>query len=218
MGTTRLQLYNGALQICGERALASLTENRKPRYDLDLVWDGNGVRACLERGQWQFAMRAQSIDSDPDIETTFGYQNAFDKPTDWVNTSAVCSDERFTSPLISYTDAGSYWTADIDPIYVKFVSDDDAFGGNLALWPQSFVDYVMAYFASKIILALTSDKERQRAILAPRVGILAHNLKIAKGQAQMTQATRFPAEGSWTLARRGNRTNRDGGNTGSLIG
>ena len=36
---TRLQLYNSALLLLGERNLASLSENREPRRLLDHVWD-----------------------------------------------------------------------------------------------------------------------------------------------------------------------------------
>ncbi|MHB0965501.1 MAG: hypothetical protein ACYC36_03515 [Bellilinea sp.] len=218
-GTTRILLYNDALMLCGERFLASLSEDREPRRLLDQVWDSNGVRYCLEQGQWQFAMRAQQIDADAAIDPQFGYNNAFDKPTDWVLTSAVCSDERFNTPLLQYSDEMGYWMADIDPIYVKYVSDDAAYGNDLTLWPATFCDYVAAYFASKVIMKLTSDKEKVAALLTPRTGILAQRLLIAKSRAAMTQPTSFPAQGSWVTSRGGRRgTRRDRGNTGSLTG
>ena len=46
----KLSLFNGALLICGERFLSSLTENREPRHLLDNVWSNGGVKACLEQG------------------------------------------------------------------------------------------------------------------------------------------------------------------------
>ena len=222
-GTTRLQLFNDSLMLCGERFLASLTEDREPRRQLDQAWASNGVRYCLEQGQWQFAMRTQQIDADTAIDPQFGYQNAFDKPTDWVLTSAVCSDERFNVPLTQYSDEMGYWLADIDPIYVKYVSDDAAYGGDLPLWPATFCDYVAAYFASKVINKITSDKDKITFLLGQPGkiggGELGRRLKIAKSRAGMTQPTRFPAQGSWPLARGGRGgTRRDRGNTGSLTG
>ena len=59
--TDKLSIYNGALSILGERRLASLTENREPRYKLDDVWDNNFVRRLLQMGQWQFAQRTVQL-------------------------------------------------------------------------------------------------------------------------------------------------------------
>lgn len=222
MGTNRLQIYNSALLLCGARFLASLDENTEPRRLLDNVWNSGGVRYCLEQGQWQFAMRTQMIDYDPDIDTQFGYRYAFDKPDDWVLTSALCSDERFTVPLTQYRDEVDYWVADITPIYVQFVSDDNQFGSDLSRWPSSFSEYVNAYFASQVIYKLSSDKAMRKALLDPRTGILDRAKLVAKSRAAMTQGTQYPATGSWVRSRAGMRSGRgpmgDGGTSGSLTG
>jgi hypothetical protein len=120
-------LYNSALTICGERTLASLTEDREPRRLLDLVWDNDGVKTCLEGGQWKFAMRTIRIDFSTTITPDFGYKRAFEKPSDWCATSALCSDEYFSSPLTEYVDENNVWYAELDEIYVRYVSDDSAY-------------------------------------------------------------------------------------------
>lgn len=217
MGTNRLQIYQDALLLCKQRFLASLSEDCEARRLLDNVWTGGGVKNCLEQGQWQFAMRSVMIDSDPDITPEFGYQYAFGKPTDWVLTSALCSDERFRVPITGYRDEISNWTTDVTPIYVQYVSNDDAFGNNLALWPQTFCDFVAAFFASKVVGKLTSDDEIRQEILRPTTGALDRTRLIAKNRAAMTQATQYPATGSWVRARTG-RFGRgpmgDGGTSG----
>ena len=71
--TDRLSIYNDALLLCGERGLASLTENTEPRRLLDQVWNNEGVIKCLELGQWHFAMRGVQVDYDPDLEPSYGY-------------------------------------------------------------------------------------------------------------------------------------------------
>jgi hypothetical protein len=221
MGITRLELYNNALMLCGERFLASLTEEREPRRLLDQVFNTNGVNYCLEQGQWWFAMRTVMIDVDPSLSPDFGYRNAFTKPTDWLATSAVCSDEYFNTPLTRYADERANWYADITPIYVKYISNDSAFGGDLAQWPATFCDYAAAYFAGRIIGKLTGDKADQRAILfgPPGQGLIRETLHIAKSKAAMTQPTQWPAQGSWSRARQGSRSGRyDRGNRGGLIG
>ena len=91
MATTKLLIYNDALMICGERKLASLTEDREPRHLLDHVWDNNGVDACLEQAQWHFAMKTVRLDYDPSVTPEFGYNRAFEKPSDWIITSPEAS-------------------------------------------------------------------------------------------------------------------------------
>lgn len=221
--TDRLSIYNEALLICGERFLASLTEEREPRRLLDHVWDTGGVRHCLEKGQWRFAIRTVMVDSDPDISPAFGYRFGFSKPTDWVITSAVTTDEYFNTPLTQYVDEGANWFADIDPIYVKYVSDDDEFGMDLNAWPESFMLYVSAHFAGRIIMKLTTDSTRRQEILGPNLdgngGLLESRLKTALNKDAMSQPTAFFPQGSWTIARQGqNIGRRDRGSRGRLIG
>lgn len=227
MSTDRLKIYNGALLICGERSLATLSDNIEPRYLLDEVWNDDGVRHCLEKGQWNFAMRTQKLEYDPSIEPDFGYRRAFQKPADWISTCAVCSDEFFRVPLLQYTQEAGYWFANLDEIYVKFVSDDNEYGGDYSLWPSSFIDYVKAYFASRIVLKLTNAADRATAILGADMsgekrGILYANLLNAKNRDAQGEPTKFPAQGSWSSARMGRRGGRgpmgDGGSSSSLIG
>ena len=220
----RLSLYNDALLLCGERSLASLTENREPRYLLDQVWEHNGVTFCLEQGQWFFAMRTAQTDYDPDVEPPFGYNRAFSKPVDWVLTSSLCSDEFFREPLTRYTDEAGYWYSDLDTIYVRYVSNDEADGLNLAGWPESFHQYVAAYFASLVILKISND-DRRVAILTnptnPRASLLGRRLLLAKSRCAMAEPTKFAAQGNWSSSRLGGwpRRNWDGGNTGgNLLG
>lgn len=213
--TDRLSLYNGALLLVGERFLSSLTEQREPRRLLDRVWNSNGVRTCLEYGQWNFAMRTVQIDYDPSVEPSFGYNRAFQKPSDWVLTSGLCSDEYFRAPLTRYWDEGGYWYSDLDTLYVRFVSDDTAYGGDLNAWPESFREFVEAHFASKIILRLTNSESETAKVEALRKKLL---LK-AKSMAAMAEPTSFPARGQWSLSRNRFPNRRDGGGqTGNLIG
>jgi hypothetical protein len=104
VATDRLKIYNGALLLCGERQLATLSENREPRFLLDLVWNDGGVRYCLEQAQWHFAMRSSRFDYDPSIVPEWGFNRAFTKPDDWVSTSGVFQDEFMKTPLTDYAD------------------------------------------------------------------------------------------------------------------
>lgn len=222
MAIDRLKLYNGALLLCKSRALGSLTENREPRYLLDQVWQDDGVRACLEMGQWRFAIRGTRMDYDPAVTPDWGPRRAFEKPTDWVSISGLCSDEYFKNPLMQYKDETGWIFCDLDQIYARYVSDDANFGRNMAIWPPSFTEFVKAYFASKVVGKLSNDKDLVAGILAPRRGLLAQAELTAKNRDAQNDPPKPLAQGSWTRARQG--TGRfggplgDGGNSGSLIG
>jgi len=210
--TTRLKLYNEALRICGETSLASLTEDREPRHLLDEVWDNGGVKACLEAGQWRFALRTIQLDYDADITPEFGLQRAFQKPTDWCATSSVSANEYFENPLLNYVDEAGYWYADEDVIYVRYISNHADWGGDLSTWTEKFSDYAASYFARKIILKLTSDKERMELVYALEKDALMK----AKNHDAMGDPTKFPPEGSWSRSRRSMRGDR--GSRHRLIG
>lgn len=213
--TSKLQVYNGALSLIGDRLLGSLTEERESRRLLDLVYDDDGVKACLEAGQWYFAMRSQKITYDPSISPTWGFMRVFDVPSDHVRTCAVCSDESFNVPLLEYREEANFWYANIDIIYVRFVSQDTSYGLDMSLWPPSFTEFVKAHFASKISPTITASDGTKKESFAYRAQMLKH----AKSLAAMADGSTFPAQGSWVSARYGSgRGWRDRGNTGSLIG
>jgi hypothetical protein len=212
-----LKIYNSALLLVGERSISSLTVSEETRRLLDTVWDDDGVRACLSSAQWKFAMRSVQIDYDASIDTEFGYNRAFTKPTDWCLTSAVCSDEYFRSPLLQVSDENGNWYCDLDTIYVRYVSDNSNFGGDLSLWPAKFTEFVASHFASKIVMRLTGDKVKQDFFNDPRNGYRRRMLDAAKSHDSMADPTKFLPRGSWTRARHGG-TRRDNGSRGTLTG
>lgn len=213
--TTKLSVYNGALRLCKERRLASLSEQREPRRLLDDAYGDitttGVVRFCLQSGQWTFATRAQMLDYTPSVEPDFGYRRAFNKPIDYVRTTAICEDEFFKQPLLEYADEREYWYSDLDTIYIKYVSDDPSYGGDLSLWPESFVHLVEASLAMEICGSLTgADSE-----------FVARMYKKAKSDAMSQDAMAKPTvmlpPGNWVTSRRLG-WNRDRGSRHSLLG
>jgi len=213
--TTKLRIYNGALAIIAERALGSLTEARESRRALDLVYDDGGIDDCLEAGQWYFAMRSARLTSDPSITPDWGFRKVFEVPEDHIRTCAVAADEMFNQPLLAYKEEAGFWYCDLDTIYVRYVSNHVDYGGNLALWPGTFTEFVKAHFALLVALPITQDKKKVALADAYRT----RALKDAKSKGAMADPTTFPAEGAWTSSRRGqSRSWPDRGNRGSLIG
>ena len=214
MTTTRLQIYNDALLLCGERSLSTLSDNVESRYLLDQVWTNGGINACLEEAQWFFAMRTQMIDYDTSITPQFGYPRAFLKPSDWIRTSSLAADEFFRMPLTRYVDEAGYWYSDVPTIYVRFVSNDANYGNNMSLWPQSFEEFVAVHFAWKVMLKLSTDENKKKEITDLR----KHLLLVAKNMCAMAEATKFPPPGTWSISRQRGNNRRDRGNPGSLTG
>jgi hypothetical protein len=228
VATSRLQIYNDALLLLGQRSIASLTVNEEGRRLLDQVWNGSGlntggVQACLEQGQWKFATRSSKFEYNTDVTPDFGYQFVFDKPSDWLETVAVCTDEYFLAPLLQYSDENQFWMASVNPLYIKYVSSDADYGGNLAIWPVSFREFVVAYFASKIVHK-TAPSMAEKILgtdgSGQRNGILHSARLTAQNRDAWAGPTKVMAPGSWVQSRRryGNGNWRDGGSRSSLIG
>jgi hypothetical protein len=210
---SKLSIFNGACLALGERKLSSLAENRPSRRRLDTVWDDDGVKSCLQAGFWNFAMQSVEVSFSPSITPAFGFRYAFDKPTDWVRTALVSADENFTDELLNYEDQGAYWYADFDTIWVRYVSDDNAFGMDIANWPANFTRYVEHYFAQRITKATNNSSNDADAM----EGKVKRLLNEAKATDAMDEATKQLPPGSWSRARRGNGY-RERGVRGRLIG
>ncbi len=213
--TTKLQIFNGALRMCGERKLASLSEDRQPRRLLDDEWADGAVDYCLGAGQWKFAKRSIELASSTGVTPAFGYTKAFAIPDDFVRTAALCSDPYMQTPLLAYSQEQAYWFADTDPLYVSYISNDASYGGDMSRWPQEFVLFVQAYLAGKIVITLTQDKEQRKQTW----GLENKYLVDARSSDAMEGPTTFPPPGAWVAARLGRSAGRrDRGGRGSLIG
>jgi hypothetical protein len=211
--TTQLGLYNAALLELGETVLASLSENVEARRVLDALYP-NVLAGALEAGSWNFATRTIRADADPDVTPAFGHAHVFGKPSDWVRSVAVSADENFATPLLAYVDDVNYWSADANPIYVRYVSDDALFGLDLLNWPASFTRYVELELAGRACERLTQNSSKGEWLRRQR----DHARRVALNRDAMNEAQpKFRPPGRLTLARQGGSA-RDRGSRGKLIG
>lgn len=197
---TQLSIYNEALtQHLKERKLASLNEGREPRRVLDDIWDSGARKFCLEQGDWRFAQRVVKLTYDPEIAPPFGLNRVFAKPADLVRVSAFCIDERLDIPLLTYQEDANNWYAELDEIYVSYVSSDPAYGYDMSRWPESFVRYVAAYMAYMACGRITGNNVDKND--------LKNTLKEFRDSARSKDAlqgpTKFLPPGSWVTARLG---------------
>lgn len=193
---TKLGLFNGALRELGERKLSGLTEAREPRRVLDDVYEQT-LKYCLERGAWNFALRTIEIEPDESLTIDFGYRYGFSKPTDWLRTVGLAADEYFRDPLIHYADERGYWWADVTPLYVRYVSNDERYGLDLTAWPESFTRYVELSLAHRAAIGVTgSESTRDRV-----EGEMKKAMMDAKSRDAMNDPPAFAPVGSWVRSR-----------------
>jgi hypothetical protein len=213
----KLSIYNGALTFIGERQLNSttgLTENIESRYLLDGVWDRGGIDKCLEQGMWKFATRVSQLTYEAGITPAFGYNRAFEKPSDYIRLYALCSDEYFNAPLLDYTEESGYWFTSLDEIYVKYVSNDGSYGTDYSLWPPSFKKFVESWFGCEIIFKLTQNDSKEEM----KKKELGKILLEAKSNDAMNGPTVFPPPGRFRMSRRSSYSRGDVGSRSRLIG
>jgi len=181
---------------------------------LDRVWDGGGVDKCLERGQWKFATRTSKLDYTSSVTPSFGYEHAFEKPTDLIKLCAVCSDEFFNTPLLQYTEEGGFWFASLDELYIQYVSNDGSYGTDYSLWPGSFKRFVEAWFGCEIVLKLTQSESKEELKKKEMNKLLSE----AKSKDAMDGPTKFMPPGRFRADRHGSRGSSDYGYRSRLIG
>lgn len=210
---TKLRLYNAALRIIRETKLSSASEVRESRRVLDDIWDDGAIDDCLELGIWHFAKRTISLTYDPSITPAFGLAYAFTHPTDFIRLVDMCQDEHLQVPLTQYRENAGYWFADLDTIYLSYVSNDDAAGTDTSLWPGAFRRVVEAFLADRLSLGITCSSEMK--IVAANE--FKHAVTDAKSLGAMSQPVRFAPPTSWQTAR-GGGGNGDRGSRSRLIG
>lgn len=188
----RLTIYRSACRLLGEQRVASLSETSPTRQALDDAWRETGDW-LLARGLWNFALRTVELTQDDDIEPLFGYQYAFSKPDDWVRTASISDEGTFREGLLNYSDEADYWYADCDPLYVRYVSDDDEYGWNVGAWRQPFAKAFATRLAFECGLPITGDKSNRNDMeaLAERRLKEAKTLDAVDERVQLSPAGRL---------------------------
>ena len=215
MTVSKLSLYQGALLNLSIERLDTISEDIEPRHTMDDVWDNQLRDRVLQKGQWNFATRSVKLESSTSTTPTFGYQYAFDKASDFLRTVGVCQDEYFDIPLTRYVDEASWWFADMDPIYVRYVSNDSSYGYDYSIWPPNFSEWVEHYMAYKAGGRLKGQFDTDALYKKQKQALLE-----AKSTDAMESPALFPPLGSWSNSRVGWRSGgrADRGSRRRLIG
>ena len=169
---------------------------------IDESYDAS-VEYMLGQGLWNFAARTVAIESEIDVEPSFGFTYAFEKPTDYIRIVAIGDNGSLWPPLNDYLDEGNYWHANVDPLYIQYISDDASYGLNTGLWPQTFKKALEAYIA----LQIAPDPHAN--VSGTKLQMLqAHYkdmIRDARAKDAMNQGNQRPPPGRLAIARAGGR-------------
>jgi len=200
--TTQLEIYNLALSHLKETKLATIDEARESRYVLD-DWYDQTLKWMMEAGFWKFAMRTVSITSDPDTTASFGYSYVFNKPSDWVKTYLVSGSEYLDPPLENWIEEGNAFHADIDPIYLRYVSNsDEGYGHDMDRWTARFVQAFSRRLAANVAPKITGSSESFKSDLD---GKADSELSKALSFEALREPVKRPPDGRWNRTRLGGR-------------
>jgi hypothetical protein len=192
----RLSIYRGSLRLLGPSNLSSLTEDIAVKRALDGAWT-DSVNYMLEQGMWNFSIRTTELSYDEDVEPLFGFQHAFSKPTDWVRTVSIAETADFCEGIRRYEDETNYWHVDPETIYVRYVSNDAAYGWNVGAWRQAFAKALEAYLAFECGLPISSDRGNRNDLF----NLFKQRLSDAKAKDAVDERVREKPPGRWTRAR-----------------
>lgn len=152
----QLAIWNVALAHLGQRRLATLADPNESARVLADEWIAT-VNGCLEVAPWQFATRLAAVQSGGG--QAYGFVSSFQKPADWVRTTDLAPDAAISIPLDRYVEEGQVWLADPATLFVRYVSNDAAYGLNVGRWHQAFADWVALALAARICRRLTGSDE-----------------------------------------------------------
>lgn len=202
---TKLSLWNDALRAIGDLRLASLTEDVEARYVLEDAWDGV-VEFMFTEGLWNFATVTQAITADLGTPPIPGWDYTFDKPVGWLRTIAVSITSQFSEEAL-YRDEGGRLYANVDTLYIRFISNAKAVDDQISNWPPSFANAVSAYLAKECAGRLSgSDSKAEDMAVNYKIALAS-----AKNKDAMDQAHVYLRPGNWIRAMRGSASTRDRG-------
>jgi hypothetical protein len=206
---TKLGIWNDALRMIGEHRLVSLTEDTEARYVLEDAWD-DCVKFVFTEGLWNFATKTEQIAADTGQTPIPGFDFVFDKPLYWLRTIAISQTSRFDTEAI-YRDENNKIYANVDTLYIRFISHERSDDSQIENWPPAFAKLVAAYLAMECAERVSGSSSKSAAIADEYKRVLAS----AKNKDALDQAQMFTSPGNWIRAMRGSSSRWD---RGSLSG
>lgn len=201
----KLSIYKGALRLLGPHELATLSDDRPERYQLDDAWS-DALAYVLADGLWNFAIRVVSITAEASPSPApVGWDFVHLKPDDYVRTVGISSEATFQSGFEDFEDEGDRWVANCDPLYVRYTSNSASYGADISRWPPSATKALEAYLAFECGLPISGDRGNRNDLF----GLYEKRLARAKAIDAFNEPVKFPPAGRIVRARFTRRNSRD---------
>lgn len=150
-----LNIYNGALQILGEREVLSNADDSLRRIALDSALGASyeAVDACLELSRPRFATVVDKItSSSPGVE--HDYTHVFTVAADYISILGLYQDAILDQPINRYFIEGRKIAANYSTIYLRYIQRDPT----NANWTPAFKRLVSAYLAKEIAPQIIAER------------------------------------------------------------
>lgn len=193
---SKLGLYNAALRLLGDAPLAALTDEVESRRLLDSVYD-DAIKWCLEQGLFAFSLRSVRMSPDPNFTPLFNGPHVYLRPTDYLRTAGIWANATESIPLVAYIWEGTHLIANINQVYLRYVSSGTKYGFNLGAWTASFQSFVEAHLAMEICPRLTDSAAKFKMLHDLR----HERMRDANNRNSMDNPARFIPPGQWAVAR-----------------
>ena len=207
MPTSKLEIYQRAILHCGQTPVTTLVENTEARRLCDLHYEPL-LRGLMEAGFWTHAMRTVKLSANTGVPPVAGFAHAHDLPADFVRKYVVSASDTLEPPLDGFgnghaylIEAGYLWSG-ATPLYLRYTSNDPAYGLDLARWPERLAEAAATELAWRIAPKLTGSGDLRYRLMALK--------QMALGRANTFEALQQPPQrtraGHWVTTRFSNRS------------
>lgn len=207
---TKLEIWNQALVHLGSAPLPTLLTETPAKNVFTNAWGGVVAEAMTE-GSWSFAQKSVEIVASAGTPSA-GFSYAFDYPDDYEQTISVCPEPQFVTPFYAFRNEGGILSANITPIYLRYIRNDLTDDAGIATWPTFFWRFVAAKLAyetcERITQSTTGDQRLERIMLKA--------LRKAKSVNARNEPGELVPQGSWMRARNGGAGVGRGGTFNSI--
>lgn len=149
---TQLQIYNDAAILLGQTKLASLTEDRELRYQLDDVYNLGAADYCLQLVKPRTSTTTVKLNT-PTTSAEHDLDSVHTLPADFIELVGVYSDSKLDQPISRYIIDGNTLACEFGTIYLRYTSNSFA----ISTWSPVFVRVVSAYLASEVAANVAPD-------------------------------------------------------------
>ena len=161
----------------------------------------------MEAGFWAHAMRTVKLSANSGIQPVAGFAHAHDLPADFVRKYVVSASDTLEPPLDGFghgraylIEAGHLWSG-ATPLYLRYTSNDPAYGLDLGRWPERLAEAAATELAWRIAPKLTGSGDLHYRLMALK--------QVTLGRANTFEALQQPPQraraGNWVTARFSNR-------------